>query len=158
MVLTSEPSLEACLASDTAENRNALSSLLEETSNPMHQSGKLKEEGWFSGLLVRSLKNYFLFGEISAETRRALGVPRRTQARLHPRHFGQDVRANMPVIRTTSMRPTIGMKIVLLEESKTISHPLMFKRVHLVRMDDVGGRCEIDRPPFQDPSHTRALP
>lgn len=131
-MVTSEPTLEACLTEDTAETREALSCLMEKSKHPTHQSGKLKEEGWFTGLLVRSPKNYFLFGELSSEVRRALGVPRRIQARLSSEHFGQDVTKNTPVIRSSSMRPSLGLQIVLLEESKTISHPLMFKRIHIV--------------------------
>ena len=134
IVLTSEPSLEACLAEDDAVSRKVLAELMETSGDPRHQSGKLKEEGWFTGLLVRSPKNYFLFGKMTPEIRRALGVPRRVQARMREEQFGQNVHLNRPVIRTTSMRPTAGMKIVLLEESKMVSHPLMFKRIHIVRL------------------------
>jgi hypothetical protein len=105
---------------------------LETVGHPSHQSGKLKTEGWFTGVLIRSPKNYFLFGKLSPEARRALGVPRRTQQQLSMQHFGQDSELNTPVVKTSSMRPTTSMNIVLLEESKSISHPLMLKRIHIV--------------------------
>jgi hypothetical protein len=129
---TVHPSLEECLAQDDEASKRELSSLFVDPASTVQQGGKLKVEGVYTGMLIRGNKTYRMFGELSPEARRMRGVPRVVQDMLSPDIFGQDSTKNSAVVRTSSLRPTAGLEIVVLEESKTISHSLNFKRRALV--------------------------
>jgi hypothetical protein len=115
------------------DGKKELSALFVDNDSSVQQGGKLKVEGVYTGMLIRGNKTYRLFGELSPEARRMRGVSRTVQELLSPSHFGQDVEKNSAVVRTASLRPTAGLEIVIMEESKTISHSLNFKRCSIVR-------------------------
>jgi hypothetical protein len=151
------PSLRECLRSDS--DAAELESLMEDKFSPTHQAGKLRDEGWYTAALFRSAKSYFLSGKFDPEVRRMRSVPRRVQAKLEAAHYGQDVALNSAVFRTRSLRPTLGLEIAVLEESRKISHALNFKMAAVVS-PSVAAVQDRRRHllPFQDPVHTRPLP
>lgn len=59
---------------------------------------------------------------------RARSVPHKKQKLMPDELFRQDPRKNVTVVRTCSMRPSRGMEIYMLHESRTLSHTLNFKR------------------------------
>jgi hypothetical protein len=59
---------------------------------------------------------------------RMKGVPRSIREALHSQFFSQDVSKNSCNIRTVSLRGTLGHEMILLKESKNLSHCLNFKR------------------------------
>ena len=124
---------EQCLKINDYLTRGQLAALFEELGSPLHQTGLLKDEGCFTFAKFRSQKSYLLKGEMS-EVRRMRSVPRAVQKKLSDSHFGQDPLANAPVTRTTVMRPTAGLEVVIMQESKRLSHSLNLKMEAIVSL------------------------
>jgi hypothetical protein len=79
-----------------------------------------------------AVKTYFLGGKLMPEMRRMRSVPRFIQDKLGTDLFGQDVTKNATNVRSTSMRPTKGLQVAILQESKRIAHSMNFKQKCLV--------------------------
>jgi hypothetical protein len=94
--------------------------MLEDPQAAHHQSGKLRDEGYYTVGYVKAPKQY----DLGEDTRRMKSFPRRVQSRLETQHFMQDPRSNRVVATTTSLRPTLGMEMTLVEESRTSQHGL----------------------------------
>jgi hypothetical protein len=156
VVATAFPSLVQCLRSEDAASVAELNSMFEDPLSPLHQAGRLKSEGWYTAGLFRSAKSYFLSGKV--DVRRMRSVPRRVQQSLSASHFGQDSAKNTSVFRTKSLRPTLGLQVAVLEESRRISHSLNFKMVSIVSSPRQSHTQSFPDALFQDPVHTVPLP
>jgi hypothetical protein len=142
--------------------------LFEDPDSPTEQSGKFKIEGCWEHGLFRSSKAYFLENktEDTIDTvARMRSIPRKHQSALSLRHFGQDPHENVAVVRSTEMRPTQGLDIVMLKQGRSLSHALNFKRKMIVRrtrqieLDALKNRSVKNKTKtfFQDPCHSVAL-
>jgi hypothetical protein len=103
----------------------------------VQQAGKLKIEGVYTLALFRCGKCYLLrnLTEFDLdEMIRFKGAPRRDIASFDQRLFSQDPEENTAVLRTTAMRPTAGLEMSLLTESRILSHSLNLKRFAPVRI------------------------
>lgn len=129
LIATHELGLDRCLreGADPAE----LSALMEDPHSEVHQSGLLKDEGWYTDCSFRSAKFYRLGGRVTdgGELRRVRGVRSRQQDTLPRRVFGVDPITNRTSVRSVALRPTRGFEMTLQEESRTLSHSLNMKRV-----------------------------
>jgi hypothetical protein len=66
--------------------------------------------------------------------RRVRGIARKAHRHLDPAHFSQDPSCNVAVVRTTTMRPTVGgNEMFMSRESKTLANTLNVYRSMLVR-------------------------
>ena len=133
MFVTAHPSLEECLVSTDEDSKKRLEALFVDPLATSQQGGKLKVEGVYSGMMIRGNKTYELFGDLDPDERRMRGVSRTVQGMLTHDHYGQDSLKNQSVVNTVSIKPTPGFEIVLVEESKKISHSFNFKRRSIVR-------------------------
>lgn len=129
---THHPSFGDCLKVDDSVSRARLSALFEVADSNVHQTGLLKDEGTFTSARIRSCKSYLLGGKLSPEVRRMRSVPRSVQNQLSDYHFGQDPELNAPVARSTVMRPTPGLDVAIMQESRRLSHSLNFKMASVV--------------------------
>ena len=93
--------------------------MMEDPQAEHHQSGQLRDEGSFTAGYIKAPKQYDL-----GRTRRMKSFQRRAQKQLQPAHFMQDPRQNRVVASTTTLRPTRGMEMTLVEESRTSQHGL----------------------------------
>lgn len=126
-------SYDDCLRVNDAKSRGELAALFEELGSGVHQTGLLKDEGCFSLARFRSQKSYLLRGDLQ-EVRRLRSVTRAVQLKLSDSHFGQDPQTNAPVTRTTVMRPTAGLEVAILQESRRLSHSLNLRMVAVVSL------------------------
>jgi hypothetical protein len=112
---------------------SVLDKVMADPRHERHQGGKMKHESTHTAGLFRCPKCYYLAGEVGEPVmKRMRGVQRRIQFHLCPAHFGQDVRENVAVTHSVSLRPTRGFQMTLLEEDKSLSHCLNLKRVATV--------------------------
>ncbi len=142
--------------------RARLAAMFADPESPTHQTGLLREEGRWRYALIRSSKSYLLRGGLGVqEVRRMRSVPRRVQALLDPEHFGQDATENSPVVNTKAMRPTPGLEVVVLSESRKIPHSLNFKMAAVVSAAAAALLVKALAAPSlypQDPANTLPLP
>ena len=94
------------------------------------QSGKFKIEGVFDFGMFRMSKAYYLDGE--EKVVRLRGIPRRFHKLLDKSKFEPDPSVNRAVVRGVKLRPTLGMNMVLVCESRSVSHALNMKRKMIV--------------------------
>ena len=59
-------------------------------------------------------------------------VSRRQQKDLSVAHFGQTPGENHAVLRGVRMQPTLGFEIVMMRQSRSLSHAFNFKRKMMV--------------------------
>ena len=97
---------------------------MEDPEAEHHQAGQLRDEGSFTVGYIKAPKQY----DLGTHTRRMKSFQRRVQGLLDPRHFGQDPRRNRVVAHTTALRPTRGLEMTLVEESRTSQHGLNLTR------------------------------
>lgn len=107
-------------------------SLFEDPDSLQHQSGLFKCEGFYRLAMFRCNKSYVLENEEGREVR-ARSVPRSKQKHMSNKLFGQNPLTNSAVVRSCSMRPSGGMDIFMMQESRILSHSLNFKRRMIVR-------------------------
>jgi hypothetical protein len=97
----------------------------------------LQLEGVWRRGLFRSSKAYYLSGRCGEDPEkeeeeeallRMRSIPRKLTKQLLPRHFGQDPATNCVAARGVEMRPTLGLEMVMLRQSRTMSHALNLKR------------------------------
>ena len=112
---------------------------MEDPEAEHHQAGQLRDEGSFTVGYIKAPKQY----DLGTHTRRMKSFQRRVQGLLDPRHFGQDPRRNRVVAHTTALRPTRGLEMTLVEESRTPAD-VRTPTLHLSLL--------------QDCVHTRSLP
>ena len=55
-------------------------------------------------------------------------IPTKVRKLLDPRHYGQDPRTNGAVARMVTLRPSRGLEMSLLTESRSLSHCLNYRR------------------------------
>jgi hypothetical protein len=110
--------------------------ILEDGEAPSEQSGLFKIESVHSAAYFRSLKTYYLLGDMPLV--RVRSIPRRDQAALPREVFGPW--HNEAVVRSVALRPTGGFEMAIFRESKKLSHSLNLKRKAVVSfIFSVGG-------------------
>lgn len=96
-------------------------------------------EGVYNGGLFRSSKAYSLAsrkeGQEVESLRRMRSVSRRQQKSLRDEHFGQDPKKNSGVVRGIQMRPTLGLDIIMVKQSRSLSHAFNLKRAMTVLIE-----------------------
>jgi len=123
----------------TEEEKEALMHFLfEDKSSEKHSAGKLVIEGTHTAAYFRNPKAYILLKDLDQPSTEATniqryvrmkGIPKSIREALHTQFFCQDVSKNSCNIRTVSLRGTLGHEMVLLRESKNLSHCFNFKRI-----------------------------
>jgi hypothetical protein len=111
---------------------NVLQELFEMPGSPAEQSGKFKVEGVYALALFRTGKSYYLrwpTGDgLDEVLSRFKSIPTKVRKLLDPRHYGQDPRTNGAVARMVTLRPSRGLEMSLLTESRSLSHCLNYRR------------------------------
>jgi len=161
---TAYPTLEECLR--PGADPEALRRLLVDPDSQLQQGGRLKLEGTYTSGLFRSPKCYALRNRLDedASCRRMRSVARRTQALLHPHHFGQNPDTQGVVVGRVALRPTKGFQMTLQEEYQRTTHGFNFQRRADVsdNDDDALSSATAPHPLFlslpQDCVHTTTLP
>jgi hypothetical protein len=106
--------------------------LFEDEQSETHQSGLFKLEGLYLLALFRTIKCYLLENEVERRVR-LRSIPTRMHSGMESRIFTQNPDTNAAVVRTTCMRPTEGLEVCLMRESRTVSNSLNAKRCQIVR-------------------------
>ena len=138
-------------AASRAKIFSTVAELFEDASASHQQSGKFKLEGCWRQGYFRSSKAYYLDQQCSPEeiateeaeppslepaarpTIRMRSIPRKLHHKLSLDHFSQDPLCNRAAMRTTLMRPTPGFEMVMMRQSRWLSHAINGKRHMVVR-------------------------
>jgi len=103
--------------------------LFEDQHSKKEQSGLLKLEATFDNAMFRSSKAYYLFNNDVECVNRLRSIQSKMIPFLDKENtFGQNPLLNAPTVRSLSMKPTQGAQVVMMNQTRAISHSLNLKR------------------------------
>ena len=124
--------IKECLKPEHADRWDMISEQLFEKVSPLHQSGLFKLEYCCTFALYRSGKSYLIKNRLEHQGGNRMikmrSISRKAHEHLPDEVFSQNVRENVVVVRTNTMRPLPSMEVAMIRESKTLCNTLNFRR------------------------------